>query len=122
MEMEGKQKIEKNIFFGPPPTSLFSNDTIFSRVRTAGPETVPTNQICKIVISDVEDDVSDNYQDDMSHMDGDMIGMASIHSAYNIRKKILSVTLKKIKFYTDDFYRAGLYVRYVFIFSSIEAT
>ena len=68
-----------------------------------------------MVIFALEDDISDDNQDDMSHMDGDMIGMASIHSVYNIKKNILSVTLKKIKFYTDDFYRSGLYVRYAFL-------
>ena len=41
-----------------------------------------------------------------------MIGLASLETVYNPRLQSLTVTLKKIKFYTDDFHRTGLYVRY----------
>ena len=47
----------------------------------------------------------------LTQLDGDIIGLAILQSWYNPKKLTLMVVLKKIKFYTDDFYRSGLYVR-----------
>ena len=47
----------------------------------------------------------------LAQLDGDMIGLATLQSRYLPKKQVLLITMMKIKFYTDDFYRSGLYVR-----------
>ena len=37
-----------------------------------------------------------------------MIGLASLQARYLHQKQVLLITLKKIKFYTDDFYRSDV--------------
>jgi hypothetical protein len=55
--------------------------------------------------SKLSDNISSTFQSEnvsLTQLDGDMIGQASLQARYQHKKKVLLITLNKIKFYTED--------------------